>query len=68
MTFTGIFRARYYGRCAECDGLISPDEVVVYVDGELVHADHDEMVTAERPVTICPTCHLTKPCDCEDER
>lgn len=65
----GIFRARYHGRCAECDGPIRPDDEVVYLDGELVHADFGcrEQAERERPMTICPLCHLTKPCDCEDD-
>ena len=64
----GIFRARYHGRCAECDEHIRPGDEVVYLEGDVVHADCDEHAEPERPVTICPTCHLTKPCDCEDAK
>lgn len=59
---TRIFRARYSGRCGNCDERIEPGDEVVYLDDVVVHADCDPP-TPERPVTICPTCHLTT-CDC----
>lgn len=63
-----IFLARYHGRCAVCDEVIHPLDKIVYVDDEVAHADCDEHATPERLVTVCQTCHLTKPCDCEDTR
>jgi hypothetical protein len=61
------FPARYAGHCHECHERIEPGEPITYDDDRIVHADcdaHYEAVVAH-PVTICPTCHLTKPCDCE---
>lgn len=68
------FRARYEGWCAaECGEPIEVGNDVTYVETHLVHAwcsdtaaDHLRSAASERPVTICPTCRLTKPCDCED--
>jgi hypothetical protein len=60
MTFT----ARYPGHChADCGRTITPGDDVTYVDDELVHVDCTPR--HERPVVICDTCHLTRPCDCE---
>lgn len=33
------FRARYPARCAVCDERIEVDDLVLYEDDELVHAD-----------------------------
>ena len=67
-----FFRARYASGCAaDCGGDIEPGDDVTFVDDRLVHvecADHMPAARLEHPVTICPTCHLTKPCDCEDPR
>ncbi len=58
-------RARYSGPCAnDCGVRIEPGDEVVYVDDAVVHADCEASPEPERPVTVCPTCHLTKPCDC----
>lgn len=62
------FPARYAGTCQRCFERINPGEQVAYDDGrELVHADCDEHYEATvRPVSICTTCHLQQPCDCQD--
>lgn len=60
------FRARYPGLCASCDERIEPGDEVVYVDDAVVHAACEAHRPApERPPDICPTCHLTRPCDCD---
>lgn len=70
---SALFRARYAGRCAAgCGEPIEAGDDVTFVDDRLVHvecADRGVPVCghAPRPVTICPTCHLTRPCDCEDQ-
>ncbi len=58
------FRARYPGRCAaDCGTRIEVGDEVVYLDDVVIHADCDTP-TPEKPVDICPRCHLTLPCDC----
>lgn len=60
---SGEFTARYPGPCAaDCGHRIKPGDQVAYVDAELVHVDCTPR--PERPAVICPTCWLTKPCDC----
>lgn len=65
-----FFRARYASRCAaSCGNDIESGDDVTYVDDRLAHVECSDNLTpapTERPVTICPTCHLTRPCDCED--
>jgi hypothetical protein len=58
-----VFEARYDGTCPACEGHISPGDDVRYVDGEVEHAAHPE---TQRPVTICQTCFLAKPCECDE--
>lgn len=61
------FVARFPGRCGACDEAIRVGQSVRYADeGDLIHADCEEFPPVERPVTVCPTCHLTVPCGCED--
>lgn len=60
MTFT----ARYASTCGDCDRPIAPGDQVQYRDDVLTHAQ----CPTPRPVTICPTCWLAKPCECDDER
>ena len=63
------FPARYPGHCTRCDERINIGEPITYDEDDVVHADCDaHYEAAVRPVAICPTCHLTKPCDCEDPR
>ncbi len=68
---SALFRARYAGRCAaDCGNDIEPGDDVTFASDLLVHvecSDHMPAASVDRPVTICPTCHLTRPCDCEDE-
>jgi len=67
------FTARYPGRCAACDDPIEPGEALRYdPDEQVVHADCDRptpatAATRRVPAAVCPTCHLTRPCDCEEQ-
>lgn len=61
------FVARYLGQCGSCEEEIKPGQEITYDEGDqTVHVDCDAAAPVERPVTLCPTCHLTKPCDCEE--
>lgn len=60
------FRARYPGRCGNCDEPIEPGDEVTYVDEDVVHADCDTPEPTGRPTPVCPACHLTQPCDCQE--
>ena len=62
------FPARYRGHCPRCDESIATGEDVTYEGDDLVHADCDEHYERVLAVVICPACHLTKPCGCEDDR
>lgn len=65
---TDSFIARWPGRCDVCDGHIRPGNLILYNSfSQIIHADCDD-APAERAAVICPTCHLTKPCDCEARR
>ncbi|MDA8439397.1 MAG: hypothetical protein M0Z51_11145 [Propionibacterium sp.] len=64
---SATFTARYYSRCVECDESIRPGDEARYSDDGVVHETCPDAIP-ERPVTICGSCHLTKPCDCEDQR
>ena len=62
------FEARYPGKCAACDGRITPGENVRYSeDDEIMHSRCEDESAAARPVEVCGSCWLTKPCDCEGE-
>lgn len=61
------FTARFRGRCyADCGEPIEPGDDVAYVNEHLMHVDCSGLAPREdeRPVTICPDCHPTRPCDC----
>lgn len=63
------FEARYSGYChAECGERIEQGDLVRYSDeGDLLHEDCiDRPTPIERPVTVCPSCWLIRPCDCEE--
>ncbi len=61
------FPARFPGRCAaDCGQRIEPGDDVTYVEDELVHAGCVDGAPEPRRAPICPACHLTQPCDCED--
>lgn len=62
-----VFTARYHGRCAECDEPVRPGDLARYSDDGVVHTTCPDAMP-DRPVTICDICHLTKPCDCEEDR
>lgn len=56
------FFAQFPGRCAaECGNRIKVGDLVLFVDGELVHAGC--ILPRERP--ICPKCHMMLPCWCD---
>lgn len=61
------FAARYHGMCPSCGRPVTPGDPLRYTDDDdLVH-DHciDPDPTEPTTLDICPTCHLTRPCDCE---
>ena len=61
------FFARFPGVCDACGGPIEKGSEVAYAGEKvLVHATCPEEVP-ERQAPICDTCHLTKPCDCEED-
>jgi hypothetical protein len=59
------FTARYPGTCADCEDDIRP--------GEEIHTDgyggfmHVHCRQPDRPVAICPTCYLTRPCEHDED-
>lgn len=66
------FTARYHGTCDACTEHIAPGELVRYAadpldheSGVLIHDNCDQTPRHERPVVVCPICHLIRPCDCE---
>ena len=60
------FEARYPGRCAACDSRIIPGEHVRYSeDDEIMHNRCEDTEVTDRPIEVCATCWLVKPCDCE---
>ena len=64
------FAARYSGgRCAaSCGEPIIEGEMLTYADDQLVHLDCADSLPQDRPApTVCTSCYLTHPCDCEDE-
>ncbi len=70
---SAVFAALYRSRCTGCDNDVRPGDDVTWVDDELTHLECSGTVEAAqaraaRPTPVCGTCHLTKPCDCEDPR
>ena len=62
------FEARYNGQCAaECGSRIHVGDLVVFTDDGLTHVDCADHQKVERPVTVCNSCWLVQPCDCEDQ-
>lgn len=62
------FRARWDSRCGSCHEHIRVDDFVRYENHVLVHDDcGDVYVAPERPVTVCPRCFLTRPCEHDDD-
>lgn len=66
------FEALYRDHCnCGCDAAIWPGDECVYVDDEIVLVGcvdwrGDQPVLAPRPLNVCTSCWLTKPCFCED--
>jgi hypothetical protein len=62
------FTARYSSRCAGCDEQIHPGDTVAFGGTSTIHADCDDTQTeTEKALVVCPGCHLTQPCGCEDD-
>lgn len=61
------FVAQYWGTCGVCHESIKPGQMARYGPGTIgvVHDDCDnpDGEPPERPVTVCPICHLTQPCE-----
>jgi hypothetical protein len=64
------FEARYSGYCkAQCGDPIEVGDLVAFTDDGLMHNEcSDSPAPVERPVTVCQSCWLVQPCDCEDQR
>lgn len=64
------FPACFPGRCGACGEGISVDEPIRFdaeSDTNYVHDNcADREPAPERPVVVCQTCWLTKPCGCDD--
>lgn len=67
------FQANYGGHCAGCSGKIEPGDWCDWDDGRPVHQDCKTPTghTLARKLelqpgeTVCTTCWLVKPCDCD---
>lgn len=59
------FLAKYSGTCSECEERISPGDEVHYVEDQIAHVRCESFEHLDRPVEVCDSCWLTKPCDCE---
>lgn len=64
-----VFEAQYHGHCEGCHGHISPGDDVAYEGPDVLHArcveDGPPSTTPPtRPVIVCSTCWMTKPCEC----
>lgn len=58
------FISRYRGHCDECENAIEVGEDAFYdQNNELRHVQCPQ----ERPVAICATCNMAKPCECDDK-
>jgi hypothetical protein len=70
---TGLFAARYSGRCGSCDEPFDVgDRVAFLTTGELVCVScllsDEQPPTSKREPPPCPTCWLVHPGSCEDAR
>ena len=62
------FPARYPGTCGHCYGLFVAGVLIRYDEDRLVHNDcQSGFEEFDATAKICPTCHLTLPCGCEDD-
>lgn len=61
-------KARRDSRCPGCGDRIREGEEITATDDGWVHLDcgGTPTITTRKPVSVCPTCHLTTPCECED--
>lgn len=65
------FPARYPGKCPACGDAIDTGDLLTYdEDDVVVHSECASRAPEQtrRPVVICPSCYLAKPCGCEDVR
>lgn len=61
------FAARYAANCGHCYGRITPGDDVRYDEDRLVHDDCQAgFEEFDATAKVCPSCHLTLPCGCED--
>ena len=63
---TPLFAARFPGWCGSCGEAVREGQLVYYAAGDLLHADCASCAPVKWSAVICPTCHLTQPCGCED--
>lgn len=52
---SGLFEARYPGRCGVCDGQIRPGDQATYVEDEVAHAACPTPTILAEP---CPKCFM----------
>lgn len=50
---SGVFEARYSGRCGVCDGGIQPGQMATFVEDEIAHAECPTPTILADP---CPRC------------
>lgn len=61
------FEAKYSGYCyGGCGERIEAGEWAKYGDEGLMHVDCTP--EPDRPVTVCQSCWLIQPCDCEEAK
>jgi len=58
------FTAAFGGFCFAGGDEIEPGDEVCYVDDVVTHVGCVDSTPPAPKVVVCPTCHLTKPCDC----
>lgn len=70
MKTPGTFTAQYHGLCRTCEAPIVPGDSCRYnEDGDITHArDCDPYArrVEQRSATVCTTCWLTRPCECDE--
>lgn len=64
------FKAMYHGICRECEEPIQPGDLCAYSeDDDIAHARDCNPYARrveQRSATVCTTCFLTKPCECDE--
>jgi hypothetical protein len=65
---TAPFPARFDGACAaQCENRVHPGDPVVYVDGQLMHAEcaPEPEPTDKTEPAVCGVCWRVQPCRCD---